>query len=126
MKREADISVIYNDTNVSILGYIGEIENGYLVPGTIGMGLVEGYDSVNLPLAYPELRAGLERDLKLICTGERVPDVVLKEQIEKYKEVYRVITTRIEAMDASLANRYISHAIRRLYSLLTAYNISYI
>lgn len=70
------------------------------------MGLVEGYEAVNLPLAYPELRAGLERDLKLICTGERVPGEVLKEQIEKYKEVYRVITARIEAMDASLANRY--------------------
>lgn len=90
---------------VSISGYIGEIENGYLVPGTIGMGLVEGYESVNLPLAYPELRAGLEIDLKLICTGERAPGDVLKEQIEKYKEVYRVITSRIEAMDASLANR---------------------
>lgn len=90
----------------SIVGYIGEIENGYLVPGTIGMGLVEGYESVELRLAYPELRAGLERDLKLICTGERVPGDVLKEQIEKYKEVYRVITSRIEAVDASLANRY--------------------
>ncbi|XP_031624224.1 DNA topoisomerase 3-alpha isoform X2 [Contarinia nasturtii] len=86
-------------------GYIGEIENGYLVPGTLGMGLVEGYDSVELPLAYPELRAGLERDLKSICTGHRRPDEVLREQIEKYKEAYRVITDRIEAIDASLANR---------------------
>lgn len=96
----------YNLKPNLISGYIGEIENGYLVPGTLGMGLVEGYESVELPLAYPELRAGLERDLKLICTGERVPDDVLKEQMEKYKEVYRVITSRIEAMDASLANRY--------------------
>lgn len=88
-----------------MLGYIGEIENGYLVPGTLGMGLVEGYDSVNLPLAYPELRAELERDLKSICEGTRNPQDVLREQIEKYKEVYRVITARIEAMDASLANR---------------------
>lgn len=89
-----------------LAGYIGEIENGYLVPGTLGMGLVEGYDSVDLPLAYPELRAELERDLKLICTGTRSPNDVLREQIEKYKEVYRIITQRIEAMDASLANRY--------------------
>lgn len=69
------------------------------------MGLVEGYDSVDLPLAYPELRADLERALKLICTGHRNPNDVLQEQIEKYKDVYRVITARIEAMDASLANR---------------------
>lgn len=69
------------------------------------MGLVEGYDSMNLPLAYPELRAELERDLKLICTGQRNPRDVLKEQIEKYKEVYRVITTRILQMDQKLAVR---------------------
>lgn len=81
------------------------------MPGTLGMGLVEGYDSVNLPLAYPELRAELERDLKLICTGERNPEAVLQEQIEKYKEVYRIITARIEAMDVSLANRYVKFSL---------------
>lgn len=86
-------------------GYIGEINGGFLVPGTLGMGLVEGYDSINLPLAHPELRAELERDLKLICTGARDPAVVLREQVQKYKEVYQVITQRIEAMDASLASR---------------------
>lgn len=69
------------------------------------MGLVEGYDSVELPLAYPELRAGLEKDLKLICTGEKDPNSVLAEQIRKYKEVYQIITERIEAMDAKLAER---------------------
>lgn len=69
------------------------------------MGLVEGYDSMNLPLAYPELRAELERDLKLICTGQRNPSDVLKEQIEKYKDVYRVITTRILQMDQKIAAR---------------------
>ena len=69
------------------------------------MGLVEGYDSMNLPLAYPELRAELERDLKLICTGQRNPRDVLREQIEKYKEVYRVITTRILQMDQKIAAR---------------------
>lgn len=73
------------------------------------MGLVEGYDSMNLPLAYPELRAELERDLKLICTVQRNPKDVLKEQIEKYKEVYRVITTRILQMDQKIAARYEFH-----------------
>lgn len=69
------------------------------------MGLVEGYDSVNLPLAYPQLRAELERDLKLICTGERNPKQVLSEQVEKYKEVYKVITERIQSIDDTLAER---------------------
>lgn len=70
------------------------------------MGLVEGYDAVNLPLAYPELRAELERDLKLICLGERDPKVVLEEQIIKYREAYKVIAAKITDMDTKLANRF--------------------
>lgn len=87
------------------LGYIGEVNNGHLVPGTLGMGLVEGYDAINLPLAYPELRAELERDLKRICDGTRDPKVVLAEQIEKYKEAYKVISEKILDMDRALGNR---------------------
>lgn len=87
-------------------GYIGEIGGGFLVPGTLGMGLVEGYDAVNLPLAYPELRAGLERDLKLICLGQRDPKEVLEEQIKHYKEAYKVITEKITDMDTKLAGRF--------------------
>lgn len=76
------------------------------MPGTLGMGLVEGYDAINLPLAYPELRAELERDLKLICLGERDPKVVLEEQINKYREAYKVITEKITEMDRKLAGRF--------------------
>lgn len=76
------------------------------MPGTLGMGLVEGYDAINLPLAYPELRAALERDLKSICLGERDPKVVLEEQIKHYKEAYKVITDKINEIDAKLASRF--------------------
>lgn len=76
------------------------------------MGLVEGYEAVDLPLAYPELRAELERDLKAICEGRRDPKVVLAEQIEKYKQAYKVITEKILAMDIALGNRYVlSHRL---------------
>lgn len=90
---------------MQFVGYIGEINNGHLVPGTLGMGLVEGYDAVDLPLAYPELRAELERDLKRICAGERDPREVLAEQVEKYKEAYKVISQKILDMDRALGNR---------------------
>lgn len=76
------------------------------MPGTLGMGLVEGYDAINLPLAYPELRAELERDLKLICLGERDPKMVLEEQINKYREAYKVISEKITEMDTKLAARF--------------------
>lgn len=89
-------------------GYIGQIDRGFLVPGTIGMGLVEGYDAVELPLAKPHLRAGLERDLKLICTGHRPPNEVLAEQIEIYREAFQKMVERADALDRSMANRFVS------------------
>ncbi|XP_055539762.1 DNA topoisomerase 3-alpha isoform X2 [Wyeomyia smithii] len=86
-------------------GYIGEADRGFLVPGTLGMGLVEGYESMELPLAQPVLRAGLEADLKLICEGRKDPKVVLEEQIRKYKEAYRVITEKARALDQAMGQR---------------------
>ncbi|XP_058446097.1 DNA topoisomerase 3-alpha [Malaya genurostris] len=86
-------------------GYIGEADRGFLVPGTLGMGLVEGYESMELPLAQPELRAGLEADLKLICEGRKDPKIVLQEQILKYKEAYRVITEKARALDQAMGQR---------------------
>lgn len=86
-------------------GYIG-VRDRFLVPGLLGMGLVEGYDSMNLPLAQPELRAELEADLKRIAEGTRDPAVVLREQVDKYREVYKVITERALTLDRSLGVRF--------------------
>lgn len=85
--------------------YIGKIDRGFLVPGNLGMGLVEGYEAVDLPLAQPELRAGLEKDLKLICNGQRNADEVLREQIEIYRNAFRIISQKIKRMDESLGKR---------------------
>ncbi|XP_050100491.1 DNA topoisomerase 3-alpha [Anopheles aquasalis] len=86
-------------------GYIGERDRGFLVPGTLGMGLVEGYEMMELRLAHPELRAGLEADLKLICEGRKDPAAVLAEQISKYKEVYRIMSRKAQALDRALGQR---------------------
>ncbi|KFB52593.1 AGAP010028-PA-like protein [Anopheles sinensis] len=87
-------------------GYIGERDRGFLVPGTLGMGLVEGYEMMELRLAHPELRAGLEVDLKLICEGRKNPADVLAEQIAKYKEVYRIMSQKARALDRALGERF--------------------
>lgn len=85
--------------------YIGKIDNGYLVPGKLGMGLVEGYESIDLPLAEPKLRAGLEQDLKRICVGERDAQEVLSEQIRIYRDAFKIITEKARLLDQSMAIR---------------------
>jgi len=44
--------------------YVGVEGDGKLVPGQLGMGLVEGYDAMGFAMSKPHLRAGLEVDLK--------------------------------------------------------------
>jgi DNA topoisomerase-3 len=44
--------------------YVGVQGDGRFVPGQLGMGLVEGYDSMGFEMSKPNLRAGLEADLK--------------------------------------------------------------
>lgn len=43
--------------------YVG-VQEGKFVPGQLGMGLVEGYDSMGFEMSKPNLRAELEADLK--------------------------------------------------------------
>jgi DNA topoisomerase-3 len=70
------------------------------------MGLVEGYELMNLNLAQPQLRAGLEVDLKAICEGTKSAEVVLREQIEIYRECYRKITQQVQQLDLAIGNRF--------------------
>lgn len=85
--------------------YIAENERRFLIPGILGMGLVEGYESIDLPLAKPQLRANLEKDLQLICDGHKQPADVLQEQIRIHKEAFEKILARSTTIDATLANR---------------------
>ncbi|XP_070500540.1 DNA topoisomerase 3-alpha [Chironomus tepperi] len=87
-------------------GYIGEVDRGHLVPGILGMGLVEGYKLMKLTLSQPELRAGLEVDLKAICEGRKDPNEVLQQQIEIYKNCYRTITREVALLDRAVGNRF--------------------
>ncbi|XP_030764441.1 DNA topoisomerase 3-alpha [Sitophilus oryzae] len=86
--------------------YVG-LQDIYFVPGTLGMGLVEGYNNIGLEvsLAKPILRADFEKDLKLICDGLKDPEVVRREQVAKYRAVFQTVAEKMRLIDESLANR---------------------
>lgn len=69
------------------------------------MGLVEGYDAMTLTLTEPQLRADLEKDLKLICNRQKNPKLVLQEQIRLYKNAYHVIVSKIDSLDEAFCKR---------------------
>ncbi|KAF7267076.1 hypothetical protein GWI33_019678 [Rhynchophorus ferrugineus] len=86
--------------------YVG-LHDIYFVPGTLGMGLVEGYNNIGLEvsLAKPILRKAFEDDLKLICDGLKDPEMVRREQIAKYRAVFQSVAEKMRLIDQSLANR---------------------
>ena len=55
------------------------------------------------------LRAGLEADLKRVCEGTRQPEEVLREQINKYREVFEQSVAQVNKIDLACA-RYLDEA----------------
>ncbi|ESO84774.1 hypothetical protein LOTGIDRAFT_236127 [Lottia gigantea] len=89
--------------------YVGLRPDGRFVPGHLGMGLVEGYDSMGYEMSKPNLRANLENDLKLICEGKKNKDLALQEQISKYREVFIQACDQAMKLDEALA-QYLGEA----------------
>lgn len=90
--------------------YVG-VQGVHFVPGKLGMGLVEGYDSMGFEMSKPNLRAGLEADLQKICEGRRNPDDVLREQIQLYKQVFIQAQDQVIRLDEALARLLDENAI---------------
>ncbi|EIM82961.1 prokaryotic type I DNA topoisomerase [Stereum hirsutum FP-91666 SS1] len=62
----------------------------YLVPSTLGIGLVDGYNEIGFEksLSKPQLRRDTERNLVQVCQGQKSKTDMLSESIEQYKEMY--------------------------------------
>ena len=74
------------------------------MPGVIGMALCEGYDAMGLEMSKPRLRAELEADLKRVCDGTRQPEEVLREQIDKYREVFERSVAQVTELRVNTGN----------------------
>ncbi|KFP89839.1 DNA topoisomerase 3-alpha, partial [Apaloderma vittatum] len=86
--------------------YVGLTADQRFLPGHLGMGLVEGYDSMGYEMSKPDLRAELEADLKQICEGKKDKSVVLQQQVQKYKQVFIEAVARANKLDQALAQYF--------------------
>ncbi|THG98415.1 hypothetical protein EW026_g3758, partial [Hermanssonia centrifuga] len=79
----------------------------YLVPSTLGIGLVEGYNEIGFDrsLSKPELRRETERQMVQICEGHKTKGDMLIENIERYKEMYMRTKQDFGRIAASVGNR---------------------
>ncbi|KIK69127.1 hypothetical protein GYMLUDRAFT_637030 [Collybiopsis luxurians FD-317 M1] len=78
----------------------------YLLPSTLGLGLIEGYEKVGLikSLTKPTLRRETERRMTRICEGQLNKTAMIAQCIEEYKEMY--VITRQQHNQITTAMRH--------------------
>ncbi|XP_078273883.1 DNA topoisomerase 3-alpha isoform X1 [Rhinoraja longicauda] len=84
--------------------YVGLTPEQRFLPGELGMGLVEGYDSMGYEMSKPDLRAELEANLKLVCEGKKDKFSVLHQYIQKYKQVFIEAVAKAKKLDEALSH----------------------
>lgn len=83
--------------------YVGLTADQRFLPGELGMGLVEGYNSMGYEMSKPDLRAELEADLKLVSEGRKDKWSVLRHHIQKYKTVFVESVRKAKKLDEALS-----------------------
>uniref|UniRef100_A0A8C5A0A4 DNA topoisomerase n=1 Tax=Gadus morhua TaxID=8049 RepID=A0A8C5A0A4_GADMO len=83
--------------------YVGLTADQRFLPGELGMGLVEGYNSMGYEMSKPNLRSELEADLKLVSEGRKDKTSVLRNYIHKYKHVFQESVRCAKKLDEALA-----------------------
>uniref|UniRef100_A0AAV2KL87 DNA topoisomerase n=1 Tax=Knipowitschia caucasica TaxID=637954 RepID=A0AAV2KL87_KNICA len=83
--------------------YVGLTADQRFLPGELGMGLVEGYNSMGYEMSKPNLRAELEADLKLVSEGRKDKQTVLQYYIQKYKTVFIESVRKAKKLDEALS-----------------------
>ncbi|KAJ3761972.1 DNA topoisomerase [Lentinula raphanica] len=78
----------------------------YLMPSTLGLGLVEGYDKVEIVknMTKPMLRreASTERRMSRITQGNVSKHEMIAQCIEEYKEMYATVRMQLEEIAAAM------------------------
>ncbi|KAJ9085943.1 DNA topoisomerase 3-alpha [Entomophthora muscae] len=75
-------------------------------PSNLGVGLVEGYDSIGLEksLSKPFLRRELEHSLKGICEGTKAKAPEVQKALEMYFEIFTATSNNSETLIQSIAD----------------------
>ncbi|CAK5281387.1 unnamed protein product [Mycena citricolor] len=94
------------DTIVSREYALEEFEGGtkYLIPSTLGLGLVEGYDEMGFEksLSKPHLRRETERNIVEICNGTKTKGDVLADSVDQYRDIFIRARGQINKVTASV------------------------
>ncbi|KAH0542900.1 hypothetical protein FGG08_002760 [Glutinoglossum americanum] len=86
-----------------------------LIPSTLGVALVEGYNSMGFEssLTKPFLRKEMELKMKAICEGRKTRSDVVEESLGQYREVFIITSRRIDILKMLMKLSGFGQAIRK-------------
>ncbi|KAJ3568007.1 hypothetical protein NP233_g5996 [Leucocoprinus birnbaumii] len=118
-----DATIAQHIQNIIDREYVIERMEGqtkYLVPSTLGVALVEGYDKIGLDrsVSKPQLRRETERRMVQVCQRSVTKQDMLWQSLQQYKEMFRHVKdnwgTVVQVSDDLVLSDYLAQVSSRV------------
>ncbi|KYQ94399.1 DNA topoisomerase III [Tieghemostelium lacteum] len=104
-KIGTDATMAQHIQKIQERNYVEKVDNKFH-PTKLGIALIAGYDSMGFEFSKPLLRALIESDVNLISTGKRTKEQVLKDTLEKYKQLFIKANQQATCFDVAFQQFY--------------------